>query len=113
MKIKQQILVSMLVLCCTGIARAETVLGTVTAVDSSGQNVTLKRTDTSGTMTVHVPELASLNSLPTGSQVSLNANRSGSGWEAQSFKISSDSSSQQMAGQAADLNAAGGPNAAR
>jgi len=111
MKTKQIFWLVIWVSCCAGVAYAETVSGTVTSIDSSGQNVTLRRADTNDTVTVHVTDVASLNTLSTGGQVSVDTSRNGDVWEAKSFNALPDSSARPMAGAGADGSAAGGSSA--
>lgn len=106
MKMKQTIWMVMLVTCFTGLAYAETISGTVTAIDTSSRNVTLKQADTNAMMTIHVPENTSLDTLATGRQVSMDANRNGSVWEAQAFELSPDSLTSQRTSDGAQVNPA-------
>ena len=94
MKIKQLVWFVLLMGSSTGIAYAELVSGRVTSIDASGQNITLRRADTNGTMKVHVADTASLNGLEAGRQVHVDTSRNGDVLEAQFFKLVPKASSE-------------------
>jgi len=88
MKLKYLIFVLALGL-SQAIAYAETLSGTVTAVDSSGQKVTLRRADTNGTVTIYVKDRNALTNLEAGNQATFEANRRmWGGWETQALSAS-------------------------
>ncbi len=65
-----------------GVASAEMISGTITSIDMAGNKVTLLRSDTRDSVTVKVKDPASLNTLQTGSTVSVDASkRLFGGWE--------------------------------
>lgn len=88
----------------SAVARAESITGTITDVDSSGQRITLLRADTNESITVHVKDRGALDNLRMGTQVSFDGDKRMTGaWETQSVTPSTASSSRSSAS-AADLS---------
>jgi Cu/Ag efflux protein CusF len=93
MKIQSWILTAA-VLAAAGTASAETISGTITNIDPSSGRVTLRRDGNSENLEVTVRDRAALARLRSGSAVSLDANRMGSGsWESSTIQTANLESS--------------------
>ncbi len=93
-----------------GIAQAEMLSGTITNIDMSGQNITLRRADTNADVTVHVKDKSALSSLASGIQVQLDAKKKliGNKWETESVTPASNASNMNSAGaSSSDSNTSG------
>jgi hypothetical protein len=74
-------------------ASAESLSGTITNIDSAGQKVTIVRHDTNERVDVSISDRNSLARFRNGSSVTLDASRSGAGWEADSITAADASAS--------------------
>src|SRR5689334_12252057 len=89
MNMKNIALVAFGIAVLSGTAFAEMISGTITAIDPTGQKVTLMRSDTNDSVTVNVKDADSFASLRTGSTITLDAQKKFlGGWEAASVDAS-------------------------
>lgn len=92
MKLRSYLTVAFILLAFQGLASAEMISGTVTAVN--GQNVTLRRADTNETITVRITDADAIRSIQAGSSVSLDADKKFlGGWKAETVQTTSASAS--------------------